>query len=143
MRKTSLFFTLLLISVLANAQSAKDIVGKWLGPDKDAKIEITETGGKFNGKIVWMKKPYEADGKTLRKDEKNKDEKLRQRTILNSVILSNFVFEDGKWTNGKIYDPKSGKTYSCEMKLKDGNLNVRGYVGNPIFGRTAVFTRSN
>ncbi len=143
MRKTSLFFTLLLISVLANAQSAKDIVGKWLGPDKDAKIEITETGGKFSGKIVWMKKPYEADGKTLRKDEKNKDEKLRQRTILNSVILSNFVFEDGKWTNGKIYDPKSGKTYSCEMKLKDGNLNVRGYVGNPIFGRTAVFTRSN
>lgn len=50
-----------------------------------------------------------ADGKTLRKDEKNKDEKLRSRTLLNAVILYGFVFDDGEWVDGNVYDPKVEK----------------------------------
>jgi uncharacterized protein (DUF2147 family) len=141
------YFTLLaafvLVSLATYAQSSKAVVGKWFNEEKDAKVEIYETGGKFYGKLVWLKRPYEADGKTLRKDVKNKDTKLRERTLLNAVILTSFKFENEKWTDGQIYDPKSGKTYSSEMKIKNGNLEVRGYVGSPMFGRTAVFTKAD
>jgi uncharacterized protein (DUF2147 family) len=62
---------------------------------------------------------------------------------LGSVILSNFVHAGGnKWEDGKIYDPNNGKKYSCNMKLKDNNtLEIRGYIGISLFGRTEVWTR--
>jgi len=129
------------LSLAANAQTGKNIVGKWFNQEKDGKVEIYERGNKYYGKLIWMKDQFEPDGKTLRKDSKNKDIKLRSRTLLNTVILNDFVYEDGKWTGGEVYDPKSGKTYSSEMKLKGETLEIRGYIGNPMFGQTSVFTR--
>ena len=47
-----------------------------------------------------------------------------------------------EWEEGKIYDPKSGNDYSCEIKMTDANtLEVRGYVGISMFGRTDVWKR--
>jgi len=67
---------------------------------------------------------------------------LRSRPILGLEILKDFVYEDGKWTDGKIYDPKSGKTYSCNMTLKsNGDLNIRGYIGISLIGRTDVWKK--
>ena len=49
---------------------------------------------------------------------------------------------EGKWRGGTIYDPRDGKTYKCAMSLKpDGTLEVRGYVGLALFGKTVVWTR--
>lgn len=143
MKYITLLTISLVFSLVTYAQSSNAIVGKWFDEEKDGKVEVYETGGKFYGKLVWMKRPYEADGKTLRKDVKNKDEKFRGRTLLNAVILTGFRFNEGKWVDGKVYDPKSGKTYSCEIKIKNGNMEVRGYVGSPMFGRTAIFTKTN
>ena len=43
---------------------------------------------------------------------------------------------------GTIYDPRDGKTYKCRMTLKkDGTLEVRGYLGLALFGKTVVWTR--
>lgn len=28
------------------------------------------------------------------------------------MIMENFIYDDGEWSNGRIYDPKNGKTYS-------------------------------
>ena len=57
--------------------------------------------------------------------------------------LRDFVFKgENKWAEGRIYDPKSGSDYSCEMKLIDENtLEVRGYIGVSLFGRTDVWKR--
>lgn len=143
MKKSVLLLFGLVLAFSISAQSPKAILGKWLSPDRDAKIEIFEKSNKFYGKIIWLSNPYEADGKTNRKDVKNKDTNLRYRPLINMIILSNFVYDDGKWSDGKIYDPKTGKTYSCVIKLKDGNLDVRGYVGSPMFGRSATFVKSN
>jgi len=128
-------------SVSTNAQSSNAIKGIWLNPEKEGKVEIYEQGGKFYGKLVWMKLPYEKDGKTPRKDINNKEASRRTRPLMDMVLFSDFVFKDGKWTNGEIYDPKTGKTYSSQMVLKGDKLEVRGYIGNPMFGRTIVFTR--
>jgi uncharacterized protein (DUF2147 family) len=47
-----------------------------------------------------------------------------------------------EWSEGTIYDPENGSTYSCVIKLKDDNtLDIRGYVGIKTFGRTDVWKR--
>ena len=49
----------------------------------------------------------------------------------------------GRWRDGTIYDPASGRTYSAEARL-DGpdRLLLRGYIGIPLIGRTATWTRA-
>ncbi|NML40686.1 DUF2147 domain-containing protein [Chitinophaga sp. G-6-1-13] len=141
MKQLTLVIGLCIASLTGFSQSSNAINGQWLNPEKDGKVEIYESSGKYYGKLVWMKDPYEADGKTPRKDIKNKDAKLRERQIMNLVILTGFKFEKGKWVDGEIYDPKSGKTYSSIMTLKGDKLELRGYIGTPLLGRTAIFTR--
>ncbi len=132
---------MMMIPVHTKAQNADAITGFWLNEEKDARIQVYRNGDKFNGKIVWIANQFEADGKTPRKDNKNTDPSLRSRGILNLVILTGFEYDDGEWEDGKIYDPKSGKTYSSKMKLKGNTLEIRGYVGVSMFGRTTVWTR--
>lgn len=44
-------------------------------------------------------------------------------------------------SNGTLYDPKSGKTYHGAIKLDGSRLELRGYVGIPLFGETQTWTR--
>lgn len=132
------FFTLLLISLTSLASSNADaLLGEWLSQEKDGKIVIFKQGDQYFGKISWGKIP----GK---KDTKNPDEKLRNKDLVGAVILKNFKFTGSSWENGTIYDPNSGKTYDCILKIRDGNktLDIRGFVGAAMFGRTSTWTRS-
>ena len=117
------------------------ILGEWLNEEKDGKIQIYKTGNLYFGKIIWGKNIFEDDGKTSKKDVNNPDDKLKSRTILNMIILNDFVYGDEIWDNGKIYDPKSGKTYSCTIKLKEDKLQIRGYVGISLLGHTTYWER--
>ncbi|HVK47335.1 MAG TPA: DUF2147 domain-containing protein [Pseudobacter sp.] len=130
-----------MFALAARGQQADQVLGQWLSEDKDGKIEVYKTGDKYFGKLIWASKMYEADGRTPRKDEKNTDPALRSRNLKDLVLLSNFIYDDGVYTDGKIYDPKSGKTYSCKMTMAGEKLNIRGYVGLSILGRTTVWTR--
>ena len=47
----------------------------------------------------------------------------------------------GVWDGGQILDPKSGKIYSLKMTMKGDELNVRGYIGIAMLGRTQVWRR--
>ena len=142
MKKIITLTAILFTSLTAVFSQSPDAVrGVWLNENKDAKIEIYKAADKYAGKIVWTKDMYEADGKTQKKDSKNSNENLRSRTILNIVILSGFTYDDGEWIDGEIYDPKNGKTYKSKMKLKGNTLEVRGYIGSPMFGKTTVWSR--
>ena len=123
------------------AQNGDAVKGVWLNNEKNAKLEVYKSGNSYFGKIIWSKDMFEADGKTSKKDINNSNEKLRSRNLLNLNILSGLTYDDGEWTGGELYDPKSGKTYKSKMKLKGGNLEIRGYVGSPMFGKTMVWTR--
>ncbi|MDA9555311.1 DUF2147 domain-containing protein [Pelobium sp.] len=141
MKKGLLFVAFLLATSAVFSQSADAIVGKWLNKDKDAHIQIYKKGSSYFGKLVWLKNPNDEAGKA-KVDTKNPDDKLKSRPIWGLEILQNFTYDDGTWEDGTIYDPKSGKTYSCKMTLKDTNsLNVRGFIGISLIGRTDVWTR--
>ncbi len=156
MKKFTYFLALaflLLASSAARAQNPDAILGKWLNGDKDAHVEIYKgDGGKYFGKIVWLKEPvYPANdeggmaGKT-KVDRKNPDVNKRTQPILGLVVLRNYEYVKGsnppKWENGLAYDPKKGKDYKSKMTLVDpANLDVRGFVGFSLLGVTQKWTR--
>jgi uncharacterized protein (DUF2147 family) len=55
--------------------------------------------------------------------------------------LTGLKFKDGKFTDGKIYDPTSGQTYSCKAWIENGKLNLRGFIGFSLLGKTASWRR--
>lgn len=113
-----------------------DILGEWTSPKKDSRVLIYQQGDRYFGKIVW------GTGGPDR-DVKNPDASLRSRPLIGTVILSGFSYDgDLTWVDGTIYDPREGKTYSCKMTLRNKReLNIRGYVGVSLFGRTEVWTK--
>jgi uncharacterized protein (DUF2147 family) len=129
------------ISFTGFAQNKDAILGKWINATGEAHVEIYKKGNKYFGKISSLQAPKDEKG-NVKTDYKNPDASLRSRPIIGMEILKDFVYDDGKWTDGKIYDPKSGKTYSCNMNIKDnGDLNMRGYVGISLIGRSETWKR--
>ncbi len=149
MRFMKLWFVLgvsLLLTLTASAHAADEIeadaiVGEWYTDGEESVVEIYKSGEKYYGKIVWLVEPKRTDGKD-KVDSENPDESKRGRNIVGMDILKDF--ESGgknKWSNGSVYDPNNGKTYSCNIKLKGDKLKVRGFVGVSFLGRTVVWTR--
>jgi uncharacterized protein (DUF2147 family) len=121
------------------------IVGTWLTGSKKGRVQIYKEGSQYFGKIVWIQDPV--DHKTNRPltDSKNPDAQKRGKPLLGLVNLRNFSYDGGnEWDQGKVYDPENGKEYSCKLTLRDPNtLDVRGYVGISIIGRTDTWRRVN
>ncbi len=143
LRLASIVLGLFLFSTSARAQAKPDrLEGLWYNDIKSAKIQITRNSdGKFYGKVVWLKEPLK-NGKP-KVDELNEDPKLRTRPRLGLPVLNGFV-KDGeeKYDDGTIYDPNNGKTYSCKITYKGNTLDIRGYIGISLFGRTTVWSRA-
>ncbi len=130
---------LLIISVTACSTKAQPIpeaiLGEWVTAGNNGKVNIYKLGNKYYGKLSWTTTNY--------KDANNPNPTLRTQNVLGTILLKNFVYNGtNKWQDGTIYDPNNGKTYSCNLYLKNKNtLEIRGYVGISIFGRTEVWTR--
>jgi uncharacterized protein (DUF2147 family) len=123
------------------AQGENVIVGVWHTTDKDAKVEIFKQGNQFYGKIVWLEEPTENGNAKV--DKSNNDKSKRGRPILGMRLLYDFEYQDGVWENGTIYDPTNGKTCSAILTKKNENtLEVRGFVGFSLIGRTVEWTKS-
>ena len=126
------------------ADDADAVLGAWVTADGKAKVEIEKHDGVYDGRIVWLKEPnYTAEDKEgvpgqPKVDLKNPDKALQGRPIIGLPLISGFKYAgDNVWSDGHIYDPESGKLYSCKLTLMmDGSLKVRGYVGISLFGRT-------
>jgi uncharacterized protein (DUF2147 family) len=117
-------------------------IGFWKG--QDATFEMFESGGKLSARIVALNEPKTAEGKE-KTDICNPDPKKRSHPIVGLVFISGFTKKsDTRWENGTVYDPKSGKTYSCFMELQGPDkIKVRGYIGTALMGRNYIWTRAN
>jgi uncharacterized protein (DUF2147 family) len=151
-RLLSEFLVSMMIVTMATvsfAASPDDILGAWDNQEKDARIEIFKCGEKFCGKIISLKDPnYPPDLKegmpgTPKLDHKNPKPELRKVPVIGLEIMRDFMFSgDNVWKGGKVYDPKSGNTYSGKMTLvSPAQLKLRGFIGISLFGRTDVWTR--
>lgn len=128
------------ITTFSFAQNADAILGKWLNAESTAQIQVFKRGSNYFGRIVWLKDPNNAQGEA-KTDVENPDASLKTRPIIGLEILQDFVYANDEWKSGTIYDPESGKTYSCLMTLEGNKLNIKGYIGVSLLGRTAVWTK--
>ena len=119
---------------------ATDLLGKYWFPDKDGQVEIyEEDDGVYMGRVI----SYEIEGQI---DENNPDPEKRGQPFVGSLMFEGFTFDSRKsrWSGGTIYDASEGKVYKCRLWFEDGDTSVlqaRGYIGAPMFGRTAEFKR--
>ena len=125
-------------------ESGASPVGVWANEGETSRIKIEDCAGKLCGVIVWLKEPLDSQGNE-KVDKENPDASLKSRKLLGLRLLDGFAKKEGEatvWENGTIYNPNDGKTYKCTLTVKDARtLNVRGYVGLPIFGKSQTWTR--
>ncbi|MDB5120401.1 MAG: peptide protein [Sphingobacteriales bacterium] len=136
------FLLILMCTLPAYAQNKDAVLGKWLSETGEGEIQVYKKGDHYFGKLVWLKYPDGTDGKP-KVDSRNPDPAKQKRTINGLELLQGFTYsEDNVWENGNIYDPKTGKTYSCKLTLVGNNkLNIRGFIGISLLGRTEKWTR--
>jgi uncharacterized protein (DUF2147 family) len=128
-------------STLALAASP---AGLWKSiDDKSGKprslIRITEHNGAYSAVI---EKGLLATDTGDAVCDKCTDERKGQK-IIGMTIVKGLKEKDGVYEGGEILDPENGKTYKCKMKLDDSGkkLEVRGFIGISLFGRSQIWTR--
>lgn len=127
------------MALAINSFAQQQIIGKWLSDDGEGITEIYRKDNHFEGKIIWLKKPNDEKGIPFT-DTENPDISKRTQPLLGLVILKGFVFKNSQWENGTIYDPESGKTYTCTIWVSGDKLKVRGYWG--IFYQTQTWKKT-
>ncbi len=135
-------FAISLLLIFSGTVSGQSIDGMWKSIDDetgDAKsvVKIYKGGdGKYYGKI----------DKLFRKTGEDQNPKCTECTgnkknkpIIGMIIITGMEKDGSKYTGGKILDPATGSVYSCKIWRDGKNLQVRGYMGLSMFGRSQTW----
>lgn len=147
MRYVSLMIVAMLMGLGTSARSQAmtapipEVVGYWLVKKKDVVVQVSPCragSATLCGTIAWL------DPKAKQQlDSLNPDETKRARPLCGVRVMWDMV-EDadapGEYT-GRIYKANDGKTYDAMIKrTRDGRLELRGYLGIPLIGKTSFLT---
>lgn len=133
------------LCALVSAASAQvSPVGLWRTIDDETKTEkslvrITESAGVLSGKIEKLSDPEKANSVCEKCTDERKNQPVLGMTIMRNVRLG----DPGVWDGGEILDPNNGKIYRVRLRPTEGGkqLDVRGYIGTPLLGRTQTWIR--
>ena len=146
MKQAAVAFLLAVAGTLAMAQGTTP-AGLWKTIDDDGKTEkslvrISNEGGVYTGKVEKIFDAAKADAKCDKCDDDRKDKPIVGMVIISGVKQD--VEETDLFAGGQILDPSNGKTYKVRLKPVDGGrkLEVRGYIGTPMLGRTQTWIRA-
>jgi uncharacterized protein (DUF2147 family) len=139
-----LLATAAFLSFGAWAQQASP-VGLWQNIDDEtgkpkALIRITESNGEYRGRIEKLfRGPDEDPNPKCDKCEGAR----KDQPIVGMTILTGLKQDGNEYNGGQILDPANGKVYKSKMSVSDGGkkLDVRGYLGVPMLGRTQTWVR--
>lgn len=119
--------------------------GLWKNIDDETKqakalIRVTDQGGVFSGRIEKIL-TEKTDAVCDKCTDDRKDKPVQGMTIVTGMRGN--ADQPGLFDGGEILDPNNGKVYRSQMRLTDGGrkLEVRGYIGVPLFGRTQTWLR--
>jgi len=142
MLKKFFLLSFILFTSFLNAQKDSDIEGTWIPGSGKANVRIYKSGDHYYGAIISLKEPIDSVTHKPKVDKNNPDKSKRNTPLMGYLLLKNFIYDDGIWKDGTIYDPENGKTYSCKITMKDKNtLDVRGFIGISLIGRTDEWKR--
>jgi uncharacterized protein (DUF2147 family) len=113
---------------------ADNIIGEYQtdrGGSK-SKVRISKNAdGSYDAQVFWVENPYEADGKTKRKDVKNPDKALRNVPVDQIVLVKGLKYdpESKSWGGAKIYDPTKGLKVNATAEFETADkLKLRGTI---------------
>ncbi len=137
-------FTVALAAMLASiGVGAQSPAGLWKTVDdatgkEKSYVRLTEANGVVTGKIEKLLDPTKQDAKCDECSDERKGQPVTGMTIIRNVKKDGDV-----WAGGDILDPNNGKVYKVRLTLGADNkkLEVRGYIGAPILGRTQTWQR--
>ena len=145
MIKTVLTLSLGLLSLAAHAQNSP--VGLWRTIDdesKQPKAEIRISQNAAGGLSGVVERSLQNNPNTEPNCNLCTDDR-KDKPKIGMEIIRGGQQSDGKavWEGGKILDPENGKNYSLRLTPIDGGkkLEVRGFIGAPILGRTQTCIR--
>jgi uncharacterized protein (DUF2147 family) len=134
-----LVLTLALFALLAPAtmSSGGSVLGEWTTPNGSV-VNVYRCGSGVCAKVVHVSPKAQESV-----DTQNPNPSLRQRPLCGLEIGTGFhLTSPSQAQGGQLYDPESGNTYSGWMKADGNTLQLRGYVGISLFGRTETWTRA-
>jgi len=104
-------------------------------------VRITESAGVLTGRIEKGLGPQQGDSVCSKCTDERKDQPL-----VGMALIRNVKPRDGDastWDGGDITDPDNGKVYRVRLRPQDEGrkLEVRGYIGAPLLGRTQTWVR--
>ena len=123
--------------------SAAAPLGRWQTEGGKSHVQIYACGAQLCGRIVWLREPLGKDGQP-KVDIRNPDQSKRAQKIVGLVMLWSFnkSSDPNRWDGGRIYNPEDGETYKSTLTLRrDGKLEVRGYVGISLLGKSQYWER--
>lgn len=140
MKKTISFALFVFCALLGTSVMAQSIVGTWKSVDDEtgkakSYVKIYQmTNGKYYGKVI--KLLADKDTVTCFKCTDHR----KNKPVLGMNVISDMKLQkDGSLAEGTICDPKNGKIYKCKMRIVDGKLDVRGFIGVSLIGRTQTW----
>jgi uncharacterized protein (DUF2147 family) len=129
--------------VAVGAQAQMTPVGVWKTIDdktkaEKAQVRVTEAGGVISGKIEKLFDPARQEAVCDKCADDRKDKK-----VIGMEIIRNVKKDGDEWAGGTILAADEGKVYKVKMTPIEGGkkMEVRGFVGAPMFGRTQVWQR--
>ena len=139
-----LLMVLSLIAIAAGADTMSP-VGLWRTTDdktgkERALVRIVENEGRYEGRVEKIfTQPGDDPQHLCRKCEGER----KDQPIIGMNILWGLKRDGDQYSGGEILDAKEGKIYRCKMKLVEGGrkLEVRGFIGVALFGRSQTWTR--
>ncbi len=122
-------------SVFAASQNPElSPLGLWLPKKKDTAVRIQQCGDTLCGYIEWLRADVEQvtpEGEPL----------------CNTKVLWGFeqsTRDANLWKGGKIYRADEGDVFSGRLNaVNNDQLELRGYVGLPMFGKSYRLTRAD
>ncbi|OGB13013.1 MAG: hypothetical protein A2W72_07280 [Burkholderiales bacterium RIFCSPLOWO2_12_67_14] len=121
-------------------------VGLWKTIDDDGKtvktlIRITESAGVLSGVIEKLLDPKAATVCEKCTGER-KDKPVVGMTIIRGIKRN--ADDTTLWDGGEVLDPENGSTYRLRLRPAEGGkkLEVRGFIGAPLFGRSQTWVRA-
>lgn len=143
-----ILFAASLLGIAAFAQAQMTPLGAWHSIDDETKkpkavIRISaNASGALSGIVEKSLDPK--PGTEPNCDKCTDDRKGKPKVGMEIIRGGKKV--DGKdvWEEGKILDPENGTDYRLRLTPVDGGkkLEVRGYVGTPMLGRTQTWIRA-
>lgn len=114
---------------------ADAVVGLWA--TGGSLVEVSREDNTLKMIVVALEEPFDDTGAPFL-DVENPDATLRSKPILGMNLLASYEYTGKRW-EGKIYDPETGNIYSSRMRKNNDVLEMRGYIGTPLLGKTKKF----